>query len=93
MSPRDVDALPSTPADVTASYGPDDLQFGELRLPKGDGPFPPVLRSQVGWMGSGSEASVLADPAIPATTQRQRITRAAQLPHSANCASGPRRKS
>lgn len=40
MSPRDVDALPSRPADVNASYGRGELQFGELRLPKGDGPFP-----------------------------------------------------
>jgi acetyl esterase/lipase len=40
MGPRDVDALPSRPADVKASYGSGDLQFGELRLPKGGGPFP-----------------------------------------------------
>ena len=40
MSPRDVDALPSRPADVKASYGTNDLQFGELRLPQGKGPFP-----------------------------------------------------
>jgi acetyl esterase/lipase len=40
MSPRDVDALPSRPADVKASYGPGELQFGELRLPQGKGPFP-----------------------------------------------------
>jgi acetyl esterase/lipase len=40
MGPRDVDALPSRPADVKASYGPGELQFGELRLPLGRGPFP-----------------------------------------------------
>lgn len=40
MRPRDVDALPSKAADARIPYGPDDLQFGELRLPKGSGPFP-----------------------------------------------------
>jgi acetyl esterase/lipase len=40
LRPRDVDALPSKPADATIPYGPGDLQFGELRLPKGSGPFP-----------------------------------------------------
>jgi acetyl esterase/lipase len=40
LSPRDVDALPSKPADTKIPYGPGDMQFGELRLPKGNGPFP-----------------------------------------------------
>jgi acetyl esterase/lipase len=40
MRPRDVDALPSKPPDTRIPYGKDDLQFGELRLPKGKGPFP-----------------------------------------------------
>jgi acetyl esterase/lipase len=40
MRPRDVDALPSKPPDTRIPYGKDDLQHGELRLPKGSGPFP-----------------------------------------------------
>jgi len=43
LRPRDVDALPSRPADTKIPYGPDGLQFGELRLPKGDGPFPVAI--------------------------------------------------
>jgi hypothetical protein len=40
LRPRDVDALPSWPADARVTYGDDPLQFGELRLPPGNGPFP-----------------------------------------------------
>jgi len=40
LGPRDVDALPSKPADTKIPFGKDDRQFGELRLPKGAGPFP-----------------------------------------------------
>ncbi len=42
MGPRDVDALPASAPTVTAAYGSDPLQFGELRLPAGKGPFPIV---------------------------------------------------
>lgn len=40
LRPSDVDRLPSKPADARIAYGMDPLQFGELRLPKGSGPFP-----------------------------------------------------
>lgn len=40
LRPADIDALPSKPADTKIPYGSDPLQFGELRLPKGKGPFP-----------------------------------------------------
>lgn len=43
LGPRDVDALPSKPADTKIPYGKDDVQFGELRLPKGAGPFPVAI--------------------------------------------------
>ncbi len=39
-SPRDVDALPASEPVQVARYGEHELQFGELRLPEGDGPFP-----------------------------------------------------
>jgi pimeloyl-ACP methyl ester carboxylesterase len=31
---------PPPPADARLAYGPEPLQFGDLRLPEGDGPFP-----------------------------------------------------
>lgn len=40
MRPQDVDRLPSTPPTVVERYGTDPLERGELRLPKGKGPFP-----------------------------------------------------
>lgn len=40
LGPRDVDTLSSRAPDVRSAYGPDSLQFGELRLPAGTGPFP-----------------------------------------------------
>lgn len=43
MSPRDVDKLPSTTPTLTASYGSDANQSGDLRLPSGKGPFPAVI--------------------------------------------------
>lgn len=43
LRPRDVDTLPSRPADAVVSYGSDSLLLGELRLPKGRGPFPLVV--------------------------------------------------
>lgn len=35
-------ALPAPPADHRITYGPAPLQFGELRLPAGRGPFPVI---------------------------------------------------
>ena len=40
MTWEELDALPKPPADRRIAYGEDSLQFGELRLPAGDGPFP-----------------------------------------------------
>lgn len=40
LRPADVDKLPSKPPDTRISYGQDPLQFGELRMPGGSGPFP-----------------------------------------------------
>ncbi len=36
----DVDTLPAGPATARLAYGSDSLQFGDLRLPDGPGPFP-----------------------------------------------------
>jgi acetyl esterase/lipase len=43
LRPRDIDALPSREADARIAYGADPLNFGDLRLPKGNGPFPVAI--------------------------------------------------
>jgi acetyl esterase/lipase len=40
MSPQQLQALPSLPADYRISYGADENQFGDLRVPPGPGPHP-----------------------------------------------------
>jgi acetyl esterase/lipase len=40
LGPRDVDALPVSEPTAVLHYGTDPMQFGELRLPAGRGPFP-----------------------------------------------------
>lgn len=40
VKPAEVNALPSKPAYIRSAYGPALPQFGELRMPKGDGPHP-----------------------------------------------------
>ncbi|MBX7118000.1 MAG: alpha/beta hydrolase [Gemmatimonadaceae bacterium] len=39
----DIDALPAKPPTARLAYGDDPLQFGDLRLPEGAGPFPVVI--------------------------------------------------
>jgi len=43
MSASDVLALPQPEPDHRLRYGDDPLQFGELRIPDGEGPFPVVI--------------------------------------------------
>ncbi len=46
-------AMEAPPPDHVIAYGPDPLQFGHLRLPAGDGPFPVVLFVHGGcWLSS-----------------------------------------
>ena len=40
LRPKDIHALPVSAPSLVQSYGSDPLQFGELRLPPGKGPFP-----------------------------------------------------
>ncbi len=65
FTPADVNALHSKPADFTLSYADDLLQFGELRLPKGPGPFPVAIIIHRGcWLSkfaSLQNAAALAD--------------------------------
>lgn len=53
LRPRDVDALPSKPANARVSYGSDPMQFGDLRLPSGAGPFPVAVVIHGGCWVSG----------------------------------------
>lgn len=43
MDSSALQSFPNPPADHIISYGQDSLQFGELRLPSGEGPFPVLL--------------------------------------------------
>jgi acetyl esterase/lipase len=45
----DILELPAPPADARVSYGTDPNQFGDLRLPKGKGPFPVVMNLHGGY--------------------------------------------
>ena len=51
QSSRDVLTRPTPPVDHRLSYGPDEFQFGDLRLPKGAGPHPVAIVIHGGcWM-------------------------------------------
>jgi acetyl esterase/lipase len=43
IGPRQVDTLPASNPTRVQQYGSDALEFGELRLPEGKGPFPVVV--------------------------------------------------
>ena len=43
LRPADIDALPLRSEGVRIAYGTDSLQFGDLRLPEGPGPFPVAI--------------------------------------------------
>jgi len=43
MTAAEAMGFPSPKADHVIAYGDDPLQFGELRLPDGDGPFPVIV--------------------------------------------------
>ncbi len=43
LTTKDVLEFPVPPADRRIPYGPNPLQFGDLRMPEGEGPFPVVV--------------------------------------------------
>jgi len=49
MSSDDILTLPAPPADARLAYGADPNQFGDLRLPKGPGPFAVVMNIHGGY--------------------------------------------
>ena len=46
---EDILTLKPPPADVRLAYGSDPSQFGDLRLPKGKGPFPIAMNIHGGF--------------------------------------------
>jgi acetyl esterase/lipase len=70
MGPRDVDALPATAPTLTAAYGPGPLQYGELRLPPGKGPFPVVMVIHGGCWTRGFATARNTAPLASALTKR-----------------------
>lgn len=65
LRPSDINALPSKAPDAVIAYGRDSLQYGELRLPKGTGPFPVAIVIHGGcWVhmyAAARNASALSD--------------------------------
>jgi acetyl esterase/lipase len=53
----DILQLPPPPADARISYGSDRYQFGELRVPKGKGPFPLVMNIHGGFWRAAYDLS------------------------------------
>ena len=43
LMPPDLDTMPSRPPTARVAYGTDSLQFGDLRIPEGRGPFPVAI--------------------------------------------------
>lgn len=65
LRPADINALPSKAPDAVIAYGADSLQFGELRLPNGKGPFAVAIVIHGGcWIhdyAAAKNAAALAD--------------------------------
>ncbi|WP_404369374.1 alpha/beta hydrolase family protein [Sphingomonas sp. MMS24-J45] len=55
MSPEDVRKLPATAPTLTEAYGADPHEIGELRVPKGKGPFPVAIVIHGGCWTKGFE--------------------------------------
>lgn len=53
MTPTQLRALPSKPADYRLSYGTEANQFGELRVPSGVGPYPVAILMHGGCWKAG----------------------------------------
>jgi acetyl esterase/lipase len=72
LRPADLDTFPSRAPQLRSAYGSDSLQFGELRMPKGSGPFPVAVvihggcwtRGHTTLKGTAAVASALTDDGI-----------------------------
>jgi acetyl esterase/lipase len=70
MGPADVNALPASPPVLIQHYGSDSLQFGELRLPSGSGPFPVAVVIHGGCWTKGYATLRNTAPLASALTER-----------------------
>lgn len=70
MRPADVNALPASTPTLIQSYGADSLQFGELRLPPGPGPFPIAVVIHGGCWTKGYATLRNTAPLASALTER-----------------------
>lgn len=72
MTAEDIHKLPAVPPTLVEQYGPGPMQFGELRLPAGKGPFPVAIiihggcftRSVESAKGTGPIATALAEKGV-----------------------------
>ncbi len=70
LTSKDIKALTATPAEYRLPYGKEALQFGDLRLPKGKGPYPVVVVIHGGcWLSKFVGASITA-PLAEKLTQK-----------------------
>jgi hypothetical protein len=83
--PEMVDAVPSDPPTLKVAYGTaSKRQFGELRVPKGKGPFPIAVIYHGGcWAGMGGPSNVAALASFLAETYPLDLKRISVMGHSA----------
>ncbi len=61
LTQQDVARLAVAPADHRIAYGADPLQFGDLRLPKGNGPHPVAIVIHGGcWLAAFADLQLMA---------------------------------
>lgn len=65
---EDILSLPPPPADARESYGPDPLQFGDLRLPTGAGPHPVIIVIHGGFWRARYSLDHIGHAAVALTT-------------------------
>lgn len=61
LRPPDIVALPSAPANKRIAYGSNSLQFGDLRVPEGKGPYPVAIVIHGGCWGDLADLSIMAN--------------------------------
>ena len=61
IGPRDLDSMPSGPPTARIAYGADSLQFGDLRMPDGPGPFPVAIIIHGGcWLSRFASLTIMS---------------------------------
>lgn len=70
LMPEDLDRLPAIVPTIIEAYGTDPLQFGELRIPRGPGPFPVAVIIHGGCWIKGLATQTYMSPFATALTAR-----------------------